>query len=90
MEPIYRLRLARALRLDGQEKEAREVNRETLKTDPAHPVCHLEMAHLDLKRGKLDKAQEHLDVALTAWAEAGTEYLPAREARQLADRLKAN
>ena len=87
VEPVYRLRLARALRLIGEEDEAMAVLEEALKVEPTHPTYQLELAHLHYKRGDLVRAHEHLSVALAAWADAGPEYLPAQEARQLADLL---
>ena len=86
-EPVYRVRLARALRLDGEEDEAMEILDEGLKVEPAHPEYQLEMAYLQYMQGNLVQANKHLSVALAAWAEADPGYLRAQEARQLADQL---
>jgi len=88
VEPVYRLRLARALRLVGEEDEAMAVLEEAVKVEPAHPEYQLELAHLQYQRGDLVQTNKHLSVALAAWAEAGPEYLPAQEARRLAALLE--
>ncbi|MEN8006260.1 MAG: tetratricopeptide repeat protein [Candidatus Krumholzibacteriota bacterium] len=88
-DPSYQVRLARALRLTGEDEEAMAVLQDALKIEPAHPEYNLELAHLHHRRDDPVKARKHLNVALEAWGGAGPEYLPAREARQLADQLKA-
>ena len=85
---MNQVRLARALRLVGEEDEAMAILKEALKIDPMHPEYQLEMAHLQYNRGGLAQANKHLNVALAAWAEAGPEYLPAQEARRLAGLLR--
>ncbi len=87
-EPAFRIRLIRALRLAGKNDESMDVLKDSLKSEPAHPRYMLELAHLEHDQGNLDKARRHLAVALAAWADAGPEYQPAQEARQLADQLK--
>jgi len=87
VSPEYLVPLARALRVVGEKDEAIAVLEEALKIEPAHPAYQLELAHLQHQRGNLVQANKHLSVALVAWAEAGPEYQPAQEARQLADLL---
>jgi len=87
VEPAFRIRLIRALRLAGKNNESWDLLQESLKSDPAHPKYMLELAHLKQAKGDLDQAQKDLAVALTAWAEAGPQFLPAKDARQLAVQL---
>ena len=81
------MRLARALRFQGEDEQAMAVLEEGLKVEPMHPELQLEVAHLLHKKGNTVQAQKHLNIALTAWVDAGPDYPPAREARQLADRF---
>lgn len=90
LEPSYMTRYARAMRLIGKNDEAMAQIQESLKTDPAHPNYHLELAHLAHDEGNLAKARDHLAIALEAWDQAGPDYLPAKEAQQLAGLLDAH
>jgi tetratricopeptide (TPR) repeat protein len=87
VEPVYRVRLGRALRLAGDLDEARAVLDEAVKVEPSHPEYRLELAHLAYARGDLARAQAHLQVALAAWDGADPEYRPAQEARELEARI---
>ena len=90
LDPTYRIRYARALRLLGRNDEALAQIQESLKANPVHPSFQLELAHLARDRGDLDEAKEHLAVALEAWDQAGPAYLPAQDAQRLAGLLDAH
>jgi tetratricopeptide (TPR) repeat protein len=85
VEPMFRVRLARALRFQGEAEQAMAVLEEGLKVEPMHPEIQLEVAHLLHRKGNTVQAQKHLNIALAAWVDAGPDYPPAREARKLAD-----
>ena len=75
-------RLSRALRMDGRLEEAEAVLDEALRSRPAAPHLHLQMAYLREARGDVPGAVEHLRTALAAWANAHDAFEPAREARE--------
>ena len=89
VEPTYQVRLARALRLHGDRKEAAEVLAKAMLVDPEHPRLQFELARLLAEQGKADEARSHLDRVLRAWAGADADFPPAREAAELAARLPA-
>ena len=89
VEPVFRLRLARALRLAGQEKEAHAVLADATKYEPSHPWFQLERAQLHFSQGDLVQTRQLLDAALATWAEAAPDFEPAQEARQLLARLNS-
>jgi tetratricopeptide (TPR) repeat protein len=88
IEPTFRIRLIRGLRLAGKRDEAWDILQECLKSDPVHPRYMLELAHLEKDRGNLEEAHRHLAIALAAWAEAAPEFPFAQEARRLADQIQ--
>lgn len=77
-----RWRLSRALRMQGRLAEAEAVLNEGLRSRPASPQLHLQMAYLLEAMGDVPAAVEHLRTALAAWANADDAYEPAREARE--------
>ncbi len=88
MQPVYQIRLARALRKNGQKDEARKILESAMKVDPAQPEFHLEMALILQGSGKSKKAKEHLNIAQKAWGNAHPDYPPALMARKLAAELE--
>ncbi len=87
-DPLFDIRLARALRLQGEPNEARERLEAAVLIEPARPRAHLELALIAHQQGKSDKAREHLKIAQAAWSSAEPEFLPAQEAQTLAAKLK--
>ncbi|MCL7965591.1 MAG: hypothetical protein M8857_00635, partial [marine benthic group bacterium] len=51
------------------------------------PEARVEAARYALARGDRSEARAHLDAALSVWAEADSEFRPAREARALRAKL---
>ena len=74
--------VGRVLRKAGRLDEAEAELREALRSVPAHPRTHLEMALLLEVRGDTAGAVEHLGSALAAWENADESFEPAREARE--------
>jgi len=74
--------LARCYRKLGKLKKAEEVLKRGLKYWPNIPKAHYELALVYGDMGKKDKAIEHLNKALYVWAEADTDYVPAKKARE--------
>ncbi len=64
--------------LDGAE---RALNR-SLVSLPNSPTAHYELALVAQARGNVTKAREHLQRALTVWADADSTFKPARQARE--------
>ncbi|MCB1182566.1 tetratricopeptide repeat protein [bacterium] len=89
VQPFLRADCARALRRDGQLKEAAVVLDEALKVEPAYPQIRLEAALLAEARRDMDQARDHLDAALAAWSQATPGFQPVLQARELAARLAA-
>lgn len=89
VEPVFRLRLARALRLAGQEKEALAVLTEAAKYEPSHPWFQLESAQLHYQQRDQVQARQLLNAALATWADSAPDFVPAQEARQLLARLNS-
>ncbi len=87
-DPMYDVRLGRALRLQGESAEALTVLEAALVAEPARPRAHLELAQVAHEKGQAAKAREHLEIAQKAWSAAHPGFLPAQEARELALRLK--
>lgn len=83
-DPLYRVRLGRALRLQGETDEAVKVLESALSAEPGRPRAHLELAQIAFQKGDHPKAREHLNRAQTAWSEAHPAFKPAEEARDLA------
>jgi len=63
-------------------KEAEKHFSEVLKIAPYFTETHYELALVYADMGKKGKAIEHLNKALTVWAEADTDYGPAKKARE--------
>ncbi len=87
MQPLFQIRLARALRKNGQPEDAKEVLESALKMDPAHPEIHLEMAWALKDLGKIGQARDHLKIAQDAWGDAHPDFLPALMAQALASEV---
>ncbi len=84
---IFEVRLARALRKNGQSQGALEVLEAVMKADPAQPEYHLEMALTLHQLGKTSQARRHLETAQLAWVSAHPDYPPALEAKALASEI---
>jgi tetratricopeptide (TPR) repeat protein/TolB-like protein len=78
---------AACLRELGRFDDAEVLVREVLRRIPAEPTAHLELARLELARGRPAEARQAVDVALLAWADADPEFRPATEARALREAL---
>ncbi len=74
--------LARCLRKSGKTKKAEELLLRGLKRWPFIPKANYELALVYADMGKKDKSIEHLNKALQVWAEADTDYIPAKKARE--------
>jgi len=72
----------------GNFKKAENRLKEYLKRVPFRPDAHYELALVYADMGKKDKAIEHLNKALFVWAEADTDYVPAKRAREKLAELK--
>ncbi len=79
---------ANCLRDLGRYDEAEEQIREVLRRIPAEPTAHLELARLEVARGRVAEARQAVDAALLAWSDADPEFHPAVEARVLREALK--
>jgi len=66
----------------GNLKKAENTLQAYLKRVPFRPDAHYEIALVYADMGKKDKAIEHLNKALWVWAEADTDYIPAKKARE--------
>jgi len=78
---------AACMRELGRFDEAELLVREVLRRIPAEPTAHLELARLELARGRPIEARQAVDNALLAWADADSEFRPAAEARALREAL---
>jgi len=87
VQPISRIRYARALRKNNQLEEAETVLNEALKQNPVHPELHLELAEVLFSRDMEQKALEHLQIAEKAWSGAHESYPPAKRAIKLAGQI---
>jgi len=73
----------------GNLKKAENQLKGYLKRVPFRPDAHYELALVYADMGKKDKAIEHLNKALYVWAEADTDYVPAKRAREKLAELQA-
>jgi tetratricopeptide (TPR) repeat protein len=78
---------ASCLRDLGRYDEAEGQIREVLRRIPAEPTAHLELARLEVARGRMTDARQAVDAALVTWADADPEFRPAAEARVLREAL---
>jgi tetratricopeptide (TPR) repeat protein len=78
---------AACMRELGRFDEAELLVREVLRRIPAEPTAHLELARLELARGRPIEARQAVDNALLAWADADPDFRPAAEARKLREAL---
>ena len=78
---------AACLRELGRFDEAEALVREVLRRIPAEPTAHLELARLEVARGRPDEARQAVDASLLAWSDADPEFRPAAEARKLREAL---
>ena len=74
--------LGRVHRLMGDLGAAEELLQERLKTVPAGPRTHYQLALVYIDMDKPEDARRHLEQALTTWSEADEAYEPARLARE--------
>ncbi len=79
--------VGRVLRQMGQLFEAEAEMREALGPYPSSPRAHVELAKILIARGDSAGAVEHLEDALSAWANADPVYEPAQEARAMLEEL---
>ncbi len=87
MQPLFPIRLGRALRKNSQPEEAREVLESALETNPSHPELHLELALVMRDLGQSGKAREHLKTAQDAWSNAHPDFPPALRAQAFASEV---
>ena len=79
--------LGRVHRLMGDLDAAEERLQERLKTAPAGPRTHYQLALVYIDMDKPEDARRHLEQALTTWSEADEAYEPARLAREKLNEL---
>jgi Tfp pilus assembly protein PilF len=60
---------------------------QALKLYPSHPEAHYELALVLSNRGETAQAREHLEAALSVWAQADPEDGLVAEARALESKL---
>jgi class 3 adenylate cyclase/tetratricopeptide (TPR) repeat protein len=73
----------------GNLSKPEKILKDYLKRVPYQPDAHYELALVYSDMGKKDKAVEHLNKALYVWAEADTDYIPAKKAREKLAELQA-
>jgi tetratricopeptide (TPR) repeat protein len=70
-------------------RKAEEHLRKTLRVLPYQPNANYDLALVYAESGKEKKALDHLNKALYVWAEADTDYIPAKRAREKLAELQA-
>lgn len=80
--PMVHTFIGRCYRKLKDPRKAEESINHSLKILPFQPEAHYELALVYTEMGRKNKALEHLNQALTIWAEADTDYLPAKKARE--------
>jgi tetratricopeptide (TPR) repeat protein len=83
----FDLELARLLRADGQDAEARRLLDDLLVQHPALGKARLERAALSADSGDADAARDDLERLFEQWSEASDGYAPLARARSLFDGL---
>ena len=84
---LIHIDVGRVLRQVGQLFEAEAEIREALAPYPSSPRAHVELAKILIARGDSAGAVEHLEDAMSAWANADPVYKPAQEARAMLEEL---
>ncbi len=74
--------IGRCYRHLGRLDLAEENLRKNLRRTPYNPRTHYEMALLYEARGDIERALQHLGIALEVWSDADPEFGPALEARE--------
>lgn len=83
----YHLDIGRCYRKLGDLTRAEDELSGLLEMRPYDPRAHHELALTYVDKGEEAKALKHLRIALDVWRDAEPEYQPAREARELFDRI---
>jgi tetratricopeptide (TPR) repeat protein len=79
--PVITNSIGRCYRSLKDYKKAQDLLKKVLKILPYHPEALYELALVYREQGENEKALEHLNKALTIWADADPEYKPAKKAR---------
>ena len=84
--PVERVGCLRSL---GRLEEAEEALVDLINRFPGSAMLRLEAARVYAAQGRTDDAIAELETARETWSEADSEYVPAREARELLVELRA-
>jgi tetratricopeptide (TPR) repeat protein len=84
----FAMKIGRCLRKLNRTREAEAELMKTLRIMPAHGETNLELGLLYKDAGDAAKARTHLQRALQTWANADSNFTPARNAREALSALK--